>query len=135
MNEAFVPVPDEASAPFFDGARQGKLMLQCCAACGTWLYPVKHRCPDCSATELVWKEASGRGRVFSHGIQHRAPHPSLEARLPIALAVIDLEEGVRMPANLVDAEAGDVRAGMAVEVAFETLADEVALPIFRPRSG
>ncbi len=50
MNEAFGPVPDEASAPFFDGARRGKLMLQCCAACGTWLYPVKHRCPDCSAT-------------------------------------------------------------------------------------
>jgi hypothetical protein len=134
MSDKLLPVPDEASAPFFEGASQGKLMLQCCSACSTWLYPVKQRCPECGGTDLVWKQASGRGTLFSHGVQHRAAHPSLESRLPITLAVVDLDEGVRMSANLIDAEPGAVRAGMAVEVAFEQLADEVALPVFRARS-
>lgn len=129
-----LPIPDEASAPFFDGARAGKLTLQHCAACDRWFYPVRARCPRCRG-DVVWREASGRGTLFSHGRLHRAPHPSMESRLPILLAVVDLEEGVRMNANLIDSDGTRVRAGMPVEVCFENLADGIAIPVFRPHPG
>jgi uncharacterized OB-fold protein len=131
MSEVLQPVSDERSAPFFDGAREGRLMLQHCTACGAWLYPVRTRCTSCQQTTLEWKESSGRGVVYSHGRPHRLP-PGLETRMPITLVVVDLEEGVRMSSNLIDADPARVRAGMPVEVAFEKLSEESTLPVFRP---
>ena len=127
----WIPTPDEQSAPFFAGARDGKLMLQHCNACQRWLHPVRSRCPLCASTDLEWAKASGRGVVYSHGLLQRASHPRHEGRLPIVLAVIDLEEGVRFSSNLVEVEPERVRAGMPVEVAFEPVS-EAALPVFRP---
>jgi uncharacterized protein len=57
-----VPVPDEFSAPFFDGAREGKLMPQRCTGCDKWSFPVRERCPHCFSGKLKWRQASGRGR-------------------------------------------------------------------------
>jgi uncharacterized OB-fold protein len=128
-----VPVPDARSAPFFDGARAGRLMLQRCARCAAWLHPVRTRCPDCGSGEIEWAAASGRGRLYSWGLLHRAYHPDHARRLPIALAVVDLEEGVRMSASLAGADAGGLRCGMPLEVVFEPLVDGSALPVFRPR--
>jgi uncharacterized OB-fold protein len=134
MVEPLVPVSDARSAPFFDATRAGKLVLQRCRGCGTWLHPVRARCPECSGTEIEWAQASGRGRLYSHGRLHRAYHPDLERRLPVTLAVVDLEEGVRLSSRLVDAGAAELRAGMPVEVAFERVSPEVTVPVFRPCS-
>ena len=126
-----LPVPDERSAPFFEGAREGRLMLQRCSACECWLYPVRSRCPDCGSRALEWSAASGRGVVYSHGVLHRAP-PGLWHDAPLTLAVVELAEGVRISSNLVYAEGSRVHAGMPVEVAFEPLSDGISLPVFRP---
>jgi uncharacterized protein len=123
--------PDERSAPFFAAAARGKLLLQRCTACRAFHFPVRRRCPACGATQLEWAEASGRGVVHSHGRAHRAPHPALRARLPLDLVAVDLAEGVRVMARLA-AGSPRVRAGDAVEVAFEPLGEAVALPVFRP---
>lgn len=131
MSEVLQPVSDERSAPFFDGAREGRLMLQRCTACGVWHYPVRTRCTACQQAALEWAAASGRGVVFSHGRPHRLP-PGLEERMPLTLVVVDLEEGVRMSSNLIDADPAVVRTGMPVEVAFEKLSEECVLPVFRP---
>ena len=56
-----VPVPDEISAPFFEGANRGKLMLQHCAACGRWSFPVRERCPHCLSAQLGWRAAGSSG--------------------------------------------------------------------------
>lgn len=50
-----IPVADELSAPFFDGAREGRLMLQHCTACDRWSFPVRERCPHCFAAKLEWQ--------------------------------------------------------------------------------
>ncbi len=131
----WIPTPDERSAPFFAGARDGKLLLQHCGGCDRWLHPVRRRCPHCTSSDLGWAEASGGGVVYSHGLLHRVYHPRHEGRLPIVLAVVDLEEGVRFNTNLVDVEPGRVRVGMPVEVAFEPVSDVAALPVFRPAAG
>jgi len=126
------PVPDERSRPFFDGAREGRLVLQRCRACATWLHPVRSRCTACGGAEIEWARASGRARLYSHGRLHRAYLPQHEAGLPLDLAVVDLEEGVRMNTNLVGVKPGEIRAGMPLQVDFARVSPEVAMPVFRP---
>ena len=136
--EAWLPEPDARSAPFFEAARNGRLLLQRCDDCATWLHPVRARCPECGGTAIGWAEASGRGTLYSHGLLRRAYHPRHAERLPLVLAVVDLEEGVRMSSNLVGVEADPellrkrVRAGLPVRVDFEALPDGAVIPVFRP---
>ena len=127
----WLPEPTAESAPFFDGAKSGRLRLQRCDACGAWHYPVKALCQKCGSTELSWRDASGHGTLLSHAKLHRAHHPRHADRLPIVLAWVDLDEGVRVPTNLVDVGATRLKAGQRVEVRFETLADgSGAVPVF-----
>lgn len=135
MSSPLVPAPDDASAPFFEGAKRGELVLQHCRDCDRWHYPVRQRCSYCRGHDLVWEVTSGRGVIYSHGVLHRANHPELQARLPVVLAVVDLECGVRMRTNLIDAEPSAVRAGAPVEVAFLPLAEGHAVPVFRPAAA
>ena len=128
----WLPEPSEEAAPFFDGAKEGKLRLQCCDDCGTWSFPLRSRCQACGSAEMQWRDASGRGTVFSHALLHRQYHPRHEGRLPLVLAQIDLEEGVRLPSNIVEADPADIKVGMDVEVAFETFEDgSGAIPVFK----
>jgi hypothetical protein len=127
-----LPIPDERSRPFFDGAREGRLVLQRCRACHTWQHPVRSRCTRCGGADLEWAQASGRARLYSWGRLHRAYLPQHEGRLPIDLAVVDLEEGVRMSSNLVGAAPAEIRAGLPLQVDFERVSPEVAMPVFRP---
>jgi uncharacterized OB-fold protein len=134
MSEPDLPAlvePDERSAPFFAAAARGVLLLQRCTACAAFHFPVRRRCSRCGAIALEWREAAGRGVVHSHGRAHRAAHPALKARLPIDLVSVDLAEGVRVMARLASGSPR-VRAGDAVEVAFEAVGEAVALPVFRP---
>ncbi len=130
-SQSWLPEPDEASRPFFDGARAGKLRLQACNDCDTWMFPLKTRCQNCGSTALAWRDASGRGTLFSHARLRRAYHPRHRDRLPLILAWIDLDEGARIISNIIDADPGAVKVGMPVQVAFEQLPDGVAIPVFR----
>jgi uncharacterized OB-fold protein len=81
------------------------------------------------ASDLEWVEASGAGRVHSFTVVHRAP-PDYRDEVPYVVALVDLDEGVRMMTRLVDVEPGAVGVGMPVEVAMR---GEPRLPYFRPR--
>ena len=71
-----IPVADEASKPFFDGANEGKLMLVKCSQCGTHRLPGRERCLDCWSTESEWTQASGKGKLYTYGIMHQKYHPA-----------------------------------------------------------
>ena len=121
-------------APFFAAAREGKLRLQRCRACGTWAVPLRTRCQACGSSAMRWRDASGRGTIYSHAVLRRPYHPRHEDRLPLVLAQIDLAEGVRLQSNIVDLGAGadQIKVGREVEVAFETLADgSGTVPVFK----
>ena len=124
------------AAPFFAAARAGKLRLQRCRACGTWALPLRTRCQACGSGAMQWRDASGRGTIFSHAVLHRSYHPRHQGRLPLVLAQIDLAEGVRLQSNIVDldadADADQIKVGREVEVAFEALADgSGTVPVFK----
>jgi uncharacterized OB-fold protein len=133
MSDAsWLPAPDDANRPYFEGARAGKLRLQRCDACGGWMFPVRQRCQHCGETKLAWADASGRGTLYSHGQLQREYHARHRGRLPLLLAQVDLDEGVRMSTNLVGVAAEQVRVGMRVEAAFETSPAGESVVVFRP---
>lgn len=89
-------------------------------------------CPDCQSLELEVTELSGRGTVHSFAILHHPRHPAFDD--PVLVALVDLEEGVRMFSNLVGVEPSDIEIGMAVAVEFEAR-DTGAVPVFRPSAA
>ncbi len=127
-----VPVPDAASAPFFEGARAGRLMLMRCLDCGAWRYPARDRCDRCWSDRTGWEQASGRGTVYTFGIMHHVYHPAYAALIPYNVVVVELEEGVRMTSAIVGCADDAIHVGMPVTVTFEQRSETVWLPIFRP---
>jgi uncharacterized OB-fold protein len=85
--------------------------------------------------DVGWVEATGKGTVHSWTISYHAFHPAFEARLPLVLATVDLEEGVRMNCRLEGVEKGKIRIGLPVEVGFEDVQPGLTLPVFHPRAG
>jgi len=130
------PVTPEAR-PYWDGARQGRLMIPRCRACRrAFLYP-RVACPFCSSRDIAWEQASGRGRLHSFAIAHQILNKAFKVTPPVVLAMVELDEGPRLLTNLVDVapDPTALRCDMPVEVVFERLTDEVALPMFRPAAG
>lgn len=125
-----IPVPNEDSQVYWDGCREGRLLLQRCTSCGRHRFYPRILCLDCASTESEWIEASGRGRVYSYSVVHRAPGPAFKADVPYVLAIVELEEGVRMMTNIVGSAPADVRVDMPVRVVFERMTDEITLPKF-----
>jgi uncharacterized OB-fold protein len=130
-----VPRPDDASRPFFEGAARHALMIQRCSACRTYLAPGSLACDECLAASdaLEWVEASGRGTLFSFAIMHRAYHPAFADEIPYNVALVELDEGPRLPSNVVGVANEALRVGMLLEVTFEEVGEGVTLPKFRPR--
>ena len=136
-----VPVRDEASGPFFDGALQGRLMLLRCAACNTHMSPVAYlgvplrpRCVGCFSGDLHWAASGGRATLHSFAIMHQLYDEAFAAEIPYNIAVVETEEGVRLTSQVVDCPNERLEIGMALDVTFERMSDEVAVPKFRPRS-
>ncbi|HMX10731.1 MAG TPA: Zn-ribbon domain-containing OB-fold protein [Burkholderiaceae bacterium] len=122
---------------FWEGAREGRLMIQRCKACGTLRHPPGPVCPSCHSFEWDALQASGRGTVYSFVVMHYPEVPPFEHPNPIGL--IELEEGTRLVAQLVGVKPGDVHVGQAVQVEFNRFevgapegSDEIVLPQFRP---
>ncbi|MEI7714200.1 MAG: OB-fold domain-containing protein [Rhodospirillales bacterium] len=130
-----IPVPDELTAPFFDGARDGKLMLQHCTACDGWSFPVRERCPHCFAPKLEWRAASGKGTLYTFAIMHQVMNPGFAGQTPYNVSQVDLAEGVRMVSNVIGIASDALKIGMTLEVVFDNVGDGVHVPKFRPVTG
>lgn len=129
------PVPNPDNQGFWDACRRGELRLQRCLGCGAWRHHPRPMCPACHSLDYEWALASGRGVVHTFTIVHRPTLPAFEDQLPYNVIVVRLEEGPLMVSNLVDSPAEAIRIDLPVEVVFEPLTDDIALPKFRPRSA
>ena len=135
-----IPIPDEASAPFFDGALQGRLMVLRCRACATFQsptaylgVPVRPRCLSCFAAALEWAPSTGHATLYSFALMHQLYDEAFAGEIPYNIAVVETEEGVRITSQVVDCQNDELKIGMALEVTFERISDAVAVPKFRPR--
>ena len=134
-----IPIVDEASRPFFEGAAAGKLMLLRCAVCEAWIAPTptvatqrRPACVRCFSGKVDWERASGRGVLYSFAIVHQPYHPAFAEEIPYNISTVQLAEGVRLTAAVIDCASDDLQVGMPLVATFEQLSDEVAIPKFRP---
>jgi uncharacterized OB-fold protein len=116
---------------FWHGLKEHKLLLQKCSACGEMRHPPTPVCPTCHSFEIEYVESTGKGTVYTYTVHHYPPIPGFTA--PFAVVVVDLEEGVRMVANL-DMPVDEVHIGQPVVVYFEDQPDDWTVPVFRPVS-
>jgi len=128
-----IPVPTPETRPFWEAARRHELHLQRCRSCGQHVFYPRAACPHCLSAELEWRRASGRGTLHTFTVVYRGQR-DFPLGAPYVIAVVALAEGPRLMTNLVGVEADPARItiGMPVEVVFEDVSAEIALPRFRP---
>ncbi len=127
-----VPQPSDRSGPFWDGCREGRLVLPRCAACGEPALRAFAVCAQCNGTEVTWVESAGRGTLYSWTVVWRPPHPGFA--VPYAPSVVALDEGWCFLSAVVGCAPEELREGMALEVEFHPASDAVTLPYFAPVS-
>ena len=128
-----LPKPDGLNAEFYEHCAKEKLCFQRCNECRTWRHLPRSMCAKCGSTDWAWEESSGRGRIFSWTVTHQAIHPAFAGDVPFAVVVVELEEGVRMVSGLRDLPPEEISLDLPVEVEFERVSEQIALPYFRPR--
>ena len=126
-----VPTPTLDNLEFWQGAKRRELLLQRCVDCGNHTFPPRPGCVVCGSTRREWVRASGRGKVHSFVVTHQPVHPALRGKTPWGIVDVELEEGVHMISNVVGCAPDDLRIGLPVEVVFEDVSEEIAVPRFR----
>ena len=117
---------------FWAHCARERLCFQVCLSCGTWRHLPRIMCAGCGSPEWEWKQSSGKGHLYSWTVTHQAMMPQFASQVPYIVGVIELEEGVRMISHLRGIEREALELDLPVELEFERLGEEVALPMFRP---
>jgi uncharacterized OB-fold protein len=126
------PVMTPDTVFYWEGAARGELLAQQCGGCGTLHHPPRPMCPRCGSTERHAKKLSGRGTVYSWVVPR---HPVLPIFAPdTVVALVELEEGIRIVSNVYGVPVAEMRNGIEVEAYFVPTAKGGAVPVFRPRS-
>lgn len=123
------PAMNDDTQFFWDGCAQGRLLIQRCSSCGTLRHPPRPACGACGGFDWDTVEASGRGEVYSYAVHHHPPVPGFG--IPYVVALVALEEGTRIVANLEGIAPADVKIGMPVSVSFVKIDETLTVPAFR----
>ncbi|MBN1848728.1 MAG: Zn-ribbon domain-containing OB-fold protein [Deltaproteobacteria bacterium] len=136
MSEYQKPLPIiefQAQKEFWDGCKKHQLLIQKCRDCGEInRRSVRMLCPNCLSGNLEFIQASGKGKIYSFSTIMAYPPQGFQDDVPYVVAIIDLEEGTRFRSNIVDCDIDALKCDMDVEVVWEDITDEYALPKFRP---
>jgi uncharacterized OB-fold protein/acyl dehydratase len=124
------PALTQDNAFWFEGARQHRLLIQRCKQCGTLRHPPRPMCSECRSYEWDVVDASGRGTVYSFVVNHYPQVPAFD--YPLAVGLIELEEGTRLVADVIGVEPSEIQVGMPVEVEWVDHDPDLSLPAFKP---
>jgi uncharacterized OB-fold protein len=130
VTDRILPSPIGPNADFYAFLARGELRLQRCAACRTWRHPPRHRCAACGSLDATWEPASGRGRIFTWTVTHRAVDPAFTP--PYAVVVVELEEGPRLVGSPRGIALDDLALDLPVVVEIEPVSDALGLLWFSP---
>jgi uncharacterized OB-fold protein len=135
-----LPVPSAETDVFWDGCKQHKLMIPFCQACESWFFYPRPFCPKCFSWNVVDREHSGRGTLYTYAIQFRAQGPGFMRDVPYITALVELEPGVRLMTNLKVEERDPMKlmqlaCDQPVEVVWDDVTPEFTLPKFRLAQG
>lgn len=127
------PIPETQpwSEKFWEGTKQGKLLIQFCQDCQAKIFYPRRFCPECWSDNLGWMEACGKGKINTFSTAYSNVEPKFMDELPYTIAYVDLDEGVRLMTRIVDCKPEDIRFDMGVKVVFHER-EGYFLPYFRP---
>ncbi|HVF31495.1 MAG TPA: OB-fold domain-containing protein [Acidimicrobiales bacterium] len=127
----FEPPAGEASEPFWEATREKRFLVQRCDACDVAIFYPREVCPGCLSSEsLSWRESSGRGTIYAASVQEKPANPLMADRVPYVVALVELEDGIRLMSNVVNCEPYDATVGRPVTLTWEELSDGRHLPQF-----
>lgn len=126
------PRPNPTSQRWWDGLRAERVDLQRCRDCGTWIHYPRLRCSSCLGSDLEWRTVAGTGVVHTFTVAPVPTLPSFADDLPQCIAIVQLDEGVRVTTTLVGVDPSAIRIGMPVLPVFDHGDDGITLLRFRP---
>lgn len=133
MTETFIPLPimDSVSKPWFEAAAEDRLLIQRSTSTGKYQWYPRAHVVGTLETDVEWVEAAGTGRIYSFTIVHRTPNAEFAEETPYVLALVELDEGVRVSTRIVETPLDDIVCDLPVTVVFSKINDDVTLPYFK----
>jgi uncharacterized OB-fold protein len=127
------PLPEitPLTEPFWTAAQSKKLVVQRCAKCDKYQFPPELACTHCGSPDIGWQQVSGRATLYSWTVAHPPMLPYFQERSPWPVVAVELEEGPRMIAGIVDTPVDEYVFGMSLVAAFEKISEDVTLVMFR----
>jgi|TARA_B110000259_G_C14025767_1_gene404646 uncharacterized OB-fold protein len=129
-----IPIVSPWAKPFWDATAIGILKIQKCSKCDMNIFYPRLYCPSCGSKEIEWIEALGTGNVYSFTVVENNAPSAFIVDMPYVVAVVELDEGIRMLTNIINCNLEQLTCDMRVKVVFERLNDEFTLPKFEPAS-
>lgn len=123
-----LPVIDDLGRTFWSAAKEGRLLVQRCSACGTHQFYPRLHCITCGTPDPEWVQARGTGKLHTFSIVHRTADAAFAAEVPYAFGIVELDEGPRLTVNVVDTPLDELVCDMPVRIVFTNVTDEFALP-------
>lgn len=123
------PIPDGDSAPYWEAVNRGELLIQQCDDCTQHIFYPRSICPHCFSDHISWVKATGKGRIYSYTVVHRAFGP-FAAETPYVVGLVELDEGVRMMTRILGPRE-EVAIDKTVEVTFVQMGEDFKLPYFK----
>lgn len=127
-----IPVPNDLTRPFWDGARRGELLFQRCRACGNRQHPPAPTCTNCVSTDLGFEPVEGRGAIYAYTVMFHSGDRRFADAIPYASVIVELDDapGALIAGNLLGVPYTEAHIGRRVRVIFEPLNEEITLPQF-----
>lgn len=125
--------PDQWTLPYWEAAREHRLVAAKCASCGTFRTPPAPFCPGCRSQDIEWAELPGTGTIFSFTTIRHAVVEDMRPYVPYSIAVVDLDEapGGRYLGVLVETDLDTVAIGQRVEVVWDDIHENLTIPRYR----
>jgi uncharacterized OB-fold protein len=129
------PAVTDETAPFWDAARDGRLVVERCSDCGVDSFPPRGMCRSCRSRDAHFVDVTGPGRVYSFTVNHQRWMPDMEVPFAIVLVEFADHPGVRVTGRVRGCAVEDVVVGMGVDVGFEPGPAGFAVPSFVAAAG
>ena len=126
------PQMEPEAMPFWEYLRQHEMHIQNCHSCKKWFFPPSTHCPNCLTREVPWKPVAGTGKVWAWVTMHQSYRPAYKEEVPYNLSIIELDEGAKVWANVVECQPENVQIGMNVRVRYDDVTDDLTLARFVP---
>ena len=118
--------------PYWNATRRNELVAQRCQDCDRFVWYPREACPGCLSADLEWAPLSGAGTIYTFNVMRKPGNPMMGDEVPYVVALVDLDEGIRMTTNLVGTELGSLRCDQRVQIDWSVeLSDGRHLPVFR----